>query len=83
MKEEKPKVIIAGSSLDYIGFKTAQLFAQTTEDMQVYRNFETDEVTSNPPLNKVFTIHEVDHNHEYLSGREKRRQKRKQQRKNK
>lgn len=35
MKEEKTKVIIAGSSLDYIGFKTAQLFAQTTEDMQV------------------------------------------------
>ena len=50
--------------------------------MQVYRNFETDEVTSSPPLNKVFTIHEVDHNHEYLSGREKRRQKRKQQRNN-
>ena len=83
MKEEKPKVIIAGSSLDYIGFKTAQLFAQTTEDMQVYRNFETEEVTSSPPLNKVFTIENYRADSEYLSGREKRRQKRKQQINNK
>ena len=81
MEEEKPKVIIVDSSLGYIGFKTAQLFAQTTEDMQVYKNLETDEVTSAPPLNKVFTIHEVDHTRDYLSGREKRRQRRKQQRK--
>ena len=83
MKEEKSKVIIAGSALGYIGFKTAQLFAQTTEDMQVYRNFETDEVTSSPPLNKVFTVENYRTDFEYLSGREKRRQRRKQQRKNK
>ena len=81
MEEEKPKIALRG--LSYVGFKTAQLFAQTTEDMQVYRNFETDEVTSSPPLNKVFTIEQVDHTHEYLSGREKRRYRRKQQRKNK
>ena len=82
MEEEKPKVIIAGSSLGYIGYKTAQLFAQTTGDMQVYRNFETDAVTSAPPLNKVFTIENYRTDFEYLSGREKRRQKRKQQRNN-
>ena len=51
--------------------------------MQVYRNFETDEVTSSPPLDKVFTIENYRTDFEYLSGREKRRQKRKQQRKNK
>ena len=78
MEEEKPKVIIIGGGS--IGANIAKNFGVT--DIQVYRNFETNEVTSNPPLNKVFTIHEVDHNHEYLSGQEKRRQKRKQQRKN-
>ena len=83
MEEERPKVIIAGSSLDYIGFKTAQLFAQTTEDMQVYRNFETDEVTSSPPLNKVFTIENYRTGLDYKSGRENRRQRRKEQRKKK
>ena len=83
MGEEKPKVIIAGSSLDYIGFKTAQLFAQTTEDMQVYRNFETDEVTSSPPLDKVFTIENYRTDLDYKSGRENRRERRKQQRKKK
>ena len=83
MKEEKPKVIIAGSSLGYIGFKTAQLFAQTTEDMQVYRNFETEEVTSSPPLNKVFTIENHRTDLYYKSGRENRRERRKQQRKKK
>ena len=81
MEEEKPKVIIAGSSLGYIGYKTAQLFAQTTEDMQVYKNSETDEVTSSPPLNKVFTIE--NYSGDYKSGRENRRQRRKQQRKKK
>ena len=81
MKEEKPKIVLTG--LGYIGFKTAQLFAQTTEDMQVYRNFETDEVTSSPPLNKVFTIENYRTDFDYKSGREKRRQRRKQQRKNK
>lgn len=74
MEEEKPKLIIIGNG-------STKNFGVT--DMQVYRNLETDEVTSSPPLDKVFTIHEVDHTHEYLSGREKRRQRRKQQRKNK
>ena len=83
MKEEKPKIIIAGSSLGYIGYKTAQLFAQTTGDMQVYRNFETDEVTSSPPLNKVFTIENYRTDLDYKSGRENRRQRRKEQRKKK
>ena len=77
MKEEKSKVIIIGKGS--IGANIAKNFGVT--DMQVYRNFETDEVTSSPPLNKVFTIEQVDHTHEYLSGREKRRQRRKQQRK--
>lgn len=45
--------------------------------MQVYRNFETDEVTSSPQLNKVFTIENYRTDFEYLSGREKRRQRRK------
>lgn len=79
MEKEKPKVIIIGNGS--IGANIAKNFGVT--DMQVYRNFETDEVTSSPPLNKVFTIEQVDHTHEYLSGREKRRQRRKQQRKNK
>lgn len=47
MEEEKPKVIIIGNG-------STKNFGVT--DMQVYRNFETDEVTSSPPLNKVFTI---------------------------
>ena len=81
MGEEKPKVSLIGGKLG-IASHIANYLAQTTGDMQAYRNFKTDEVTSNPPLNKVFTIHEVDHNHEYLSRQEKRRQKRKQQRKN-
>lgn len=79
MEEEKPKVVIIGNGS--IGANIAKNFGVT--HMQVYRNFETDEVTSSPPLNKVFTIEQVDHTHEYLSGREKRRQRRKQQRKNK
>jgi len=82
MKEEKPKVSLIGGKLG-IASHTANYLAQTTEDMQVYRNFETDEVTSSPPLNKVFTIEQVDHTQEYLSGREKRRQRRKEQRKKK
>jgi len=73
--EEKPKVF-----LGYIGYKTAELFAQITEDMQVYRNFETDEVTSNPPLNTMFEIKE--YSGDYKSGRENRRERRKEQRKN-
>lgn len=73
MEEEKPKIVIIGGG-------SAKNFGVT--DMQVYRNFETDEVTSSPPLNKGFTIEQVDHTHEYLSGREKRRERRKQQRKN-
>ena len=78
MEEEKPKVIIIGGGS--IGANIAKNFGIT--DMQVYRNFETDEVTSSPPLNKVFTIENYRTDFEYLSGREKRRQKRKQQRKN-
>mgnify|MGYP003693413331 FL=1 len=78
MEEEKPKVIIIGGGS--IGANIAKNFGIT--DMQVYRNLETDEVTSSPPLNKVFTIENYRTDFEYLSGREKRRQKRKQQRKN-
>ena len=78
MEEEKPKVIIIGGGS--IGANIAKNFGVT--DMQVYRNFETDEVTSSPPLDKVFTIENYRTDSEYLSGREKRRQKRKQQRKN-
>ena len=77
MEEEKPKVIIIGGGS--IGANIAKNFGIT--DMQVYRNLETDEVTSSPPLNKVFTIENYRTDFEYLSGREKRRQKRKQQRK--
>ena len=73
MEEEKPKVIIIGNG-------STKNFGVT--DMQAYRNFETDEVTSSPPLNKVFTIENHRTDFEYLSGREKRRQRRKQQRKN-
>ena len=51
--------------------------------MQVYRNFETDEVTSNPPLDKVFTIENYRTDLDYKSGRENRRQRRKEQRKKK
>ena len=79
MEEEKPKVIIIGGGS--IGANIAKNFGIT--DMQVYRNLETDEVTSSPPLNKVFTIENYRTDFEYLSGREKRRQKRKQQRNNK
>lgn len=79
MKEEKPKVVIIGGGS--IGANIAKNFGAT--DMQVYRNFETDEVTSSPPLNKVFTIENYRTDLDYLSGREKRRQRRKQQRKNK
>ena len=78
MEEEKPKVIIIGGGS--IGANIAKNFGIT--DMQVYKNLETDEVTSSPPLNKVFTIENYRTDFEYLSGREKRRQKRKQQRKN-
>lgn len=79
MEEEKPKVIIIGGGS--IGANIAKNFGVT--DMQVYRNFETDEVTSSPPLNKVFTIENYRTDFEYLSGREKRRQRRKQERKRK
>ena len=79
MEEEKPKVIIIGGGS--IGANIAKNFGIT--DMQVYRNLETDEVTSSPPLNKVFTIENYRTGFEYLSGREKRIQRRKQQRKNK
>ena len=79
MEEEKPKVIIIGGGS--IGANIAKNFGIT--DMQVYRNLETDEVTSSPPLNKVFTIENYRTDFEYLSGREKRRQKRKQQINNK
>lgn len=51
--------------------------------MQVYRNLETDEVTSSPPLNKVFTIENYRTDLDYKSGRENRRQRRKEQRKKK
>ena len=78
MEEEKPKVIIIGGGS--IGANIAKNFGIT--DMQVYKNLETDEVTSSPPLNKVFTIENYRTDFEYLSGREKRRQRRKQQRKN-
>ena len=78
MEEEKPKVIIIGGGS--IGANIAKNFGVT--DMQIYKNLETDEVTSSPPLNKVFTIENYRTDFEYLSGREKRRQKRKQQRKN-
>lgn len=74
MEEEKPKTVI-------IGNVSTKNFGVT--DMQVYRNFETDEVTSSPPLNKVFTIENHRTDLDCKSGREKRRQRRKQQRKNK
>ena len=80
MEEEKPKVIIIGGKLG-IASHIANYLAQTTGDMQVYRNFETDEVTSSPPLNKVFTIE--NYSGDYKSGRENRRQRRKEQRKKK
>lgn len=79
MKEENPKVIIIGGGS--VGANIVKNFGVT--DMQVYRDFETDEVTSSPPLNKIFTIESFDSNMDYLSGREKRRERRKQQRKNK
>ena len=79
MEEEKPKVIIIGGGS--IGANIAKNFGVT--DMQVYRNFETDEVTSSPPLDKVFTIENYRTDLDYKSGRENRRQRRKQQRKNK
>ena len=79
MEEEKPKIIIVGGGS--IGANIAKNFGVT--DMQVYRNFETDEVTSSPPLNKMSTIENFDSNLDCLSGREKRRYRRKQQRKNK
>ena len=77
MEEEKPKVIIIGGGS--IGANIAKNFGIT--DMQVYRNLETDEVTSSPPLNKVFTIE--NYSGDYKSGRENRRQRRKEQRKKK
>ena len=77
MEEEKPKVIIIGGGS--IGANIAKNCGIT--DMQVYRNFETDEVTSSPPLNKVFTIE--NYSGDYKSGRENRRQRRKEQRKKK
>ena len=79
MEEEKPKVIIIGGGS--IGANIAKNFGVT--DMQVYRNFETDEVTSSPPLDKVFTIENYRMDLDYKSGRENRRQRRKQQRNNK
>ena len=79
MEEEKPKVIIIGGGS--IGANIAKNFGIT--DMQVYRNLETDEVTSSPPLNKVFTIENYRTDLNYKSGRENRRQRRKQQRKKK
>ena len=78
MEEEKPKVIIIGGGS--IGANIAKNFGIT--DMQVYRNLETDEVTSSPPLDKVFTIENYRTDLDYKSGRENRRQRRKQQRKN-
>ena len=77
MEEEKPKVIIIGGGS--IGANITKNFGVT--DMQVYRNLETDEVTSSPPLNKVFTIE--NYSGGYKSGRENRRQRRKEQRKKK
>ena len=79
MEEEKPKVIIIGGGS--IGANIAKNFGIT--DMQVYRNLETDEVTSSPPLNKVFTIENYRTDLNYKSGRENRRERRKQQRKKK
>lgn len=80
MEENKKKKILL-TGLSYIGYNMAQSLAQTTGDMQVYRNFETNEVTSNPPLDKVFTIE--NYSGDYKSGRENRRQRRKEQRKKK
>ena len=65
MGEEKPKVIIIGNG-------STKNFGVT--DMQVYRNFETDE---------VFTIDNYKTDLGYKSGRENRRQRRKEQRKKK
>ena len=79
MEEEKPKVIIIGGGS--IGANIAKNFGIT--DMQVYKNSETDEVTSNPPLDKVFTIENYRTDLDYKSGRENRRQRRKEQRKKK
>lgn len=77
MEEEKPKIVIIGNGS--IGANIAKNFGVT--DMQVYRDFETDEVTSSPPLNKVFTVENYKTDLDYKSGREKRRERRKQQRK--
>ena len=82
MKEEKPKVSLIGGKLG-IASHIANYLTQTTEDMQVCKNSETDEVTSNPPLDKVFTIQNYRTDLDYKSGRENRRQRRKQQRKKK
>jgi len=79
MEEEKPKVIIIGNGS--IGANISKNFRIT--NMQLYKNFETDEVTSSPPLNKVFTIENYRTDLDYKSGRENRRQRRKQQRKKK
>lgn len=79
MEEEKPKVIIIGNGS--IGANITKNFGVT--DMQTYKDFEIDEVTSSPPLNKVFTIENHRTDLDCKSGREKRRQRRKQQRKNK
>lgn len=82
MEEEKPKVSLIGGKLG-IASHIANYLTQTTGDMQVYRNFETDEVTSSPPLNKIFTIENYRTDLDYKSGRENRRQRRKEQRKKK
>ena len=74
MEEEKPKVIIIGGG-------STKNFGIT--DMQLYRNFETDEVTSSPPTDKVFTIENYRTDLDYKSGRENRRKRRKEQRKKK
>ena len=79
MEEEKPKVIIIGGGS--IGANIAKNFGIT--DMQVYRNLETDEVTSSPPLNKVFTIENYRTDLNYKSGRENRRERRKKKKKKK
>jgi hypothetical protein len=56
--------------------------------MQVYKNVKTKEITSEPPSDSIFTIHEVKYDKDYKSGRENRRikrqaQRRKEQRKKK
>ena len=79
MQEEKARPIITGSNSNV---NYAIVKSLTQKDMLVYKHTETEEMTSYPPLDKMFTINNYESS-EYKSGRELRRERRKQQRKNK